>query len=288
MTDADTQPPSLGQPPRERRPLDDARVPGWRIQYLATTGSTNAVAAAAVAAGSEPRLAVVTDHQTAGRGRLDRSWETPAGVALTFSAVVDPDVPDARWPWLPLLAGLAVSAAVRRTTGVEATLKWPNDVLVGDRKLAGILVERLLRRTGRADRPVAVVGIGINVHQSALPLDGATSLALEGSPVDRAHLLEAVLERLTAELAGWRSSGGDPEGGPGNLHASYQQTCATLGREVTAHLPGNRTVTGLAEEVDAMGRLVVRSAAGERTAVGAGDVLHVRPSDPPQNRAGLP
>lgn len=266
MTDAATPDPRRERP-TERRALDDARVPGWRVETLAATGSTNAVAAAR----AEPGLVVVTDHQTAGRGRLDRGWETPAGVALTFSAVVDPGVPDARWPWLPLLTGLAVAAAVRRATGIEATLKWPNDVLVGERKLAGILVERI----DSSSRPVAVIGIGLNVHQTTLPVEPATSLALEGSPVDRADLLEAVLERLAAELADWRAGDGEPT----RLRAAYQRACSTLGRQVSVQLPGDRTLTGLAESVDAQGRLVVRDQAGERIPVGAGDVIHVRPSE---------
>lgn len=259
MTDA-----TIPDPPDERRALDGAQVPGWRLEHLAATGSTNALAAARAEAG----LVVVTDHQTAGRGRLDRGWDTPAGVALTFSAVVDPGVPDARWPWLPLLAGVAVAAAVRRATGIGATLKWPNDVLVGERKLAGILVERV----AAAGRPVAVVGIGINIHQTRPPVEGATSLALEGSPVDRAGLLEAVLERLAAELADWRSAGGDPV----RLRPAYVEACSTLGRRVEVQVPGDVTRTGRAESVDAQGRLVVLGESGERVAVGAGDVVHVR------------
>jgi BirA family biotin operon repressor/biotin-[acetyl-CoA-carboxylase] ligase len=244
--------------------------PPWRVERTATSRSTNADVTARAVAGEPPGLVVVTDHQTAGRGRLDRGWETPAGVALTFSALVDPDVPDARGPWLPLLAGLAVADAVRRTTGVEATLKWPNDVLVGERKLAGILVERI----APAGRPVAVVGIGLNVHQTVLPVAGATSLALEGSAADPADLLHAVLERLAAELSDWRAAAGDPA----RLLPAYTRACSTLGRRVTVHLPGDRTLSGLAESIDAMGRLVVVGEAGERAAVGAGDVVHVRPA----------
>ncbi|MDQ6641429.1 MAG: biotin--[acetyl-CoA-carboxylase] ligase [Actinomycetota bacterium] len=262
MSDAVTPHPS-----RERRPLDDARMPGWRLEFLASAGSTNAVAARR----AEPGLVMVTDHQTAGRGRLDRGWETPAGLALTFSAVVDPGVPDARWPWLPLLAGLAVADAVRRTTGVEATLKWPNDVLVEDRKLAGILVERV----APYGTPVAVIGIGLNVHQAELPVENATSLALEGSPADRADVLEAVLGRLAAELADWRAAGGDPV----RLRAAYEGLCSTIGRAVTVQLPGEQTVSGRADTVDELGRLVVLDAEGERVPVGAGDVVHVRPAD---------
>ncbi len=258
--------PATSHPPREHHSLADVRVRGWQVEYVAATGSTNALAGAR----AEPGLVVVTDHQTAGRGRLDRSWETPAGVALTFSAVVDPGVPDARWPWLPLLTGLVVAAAVRRATGVEATLKWPNDVLVGEQKLAGILVERVAP-TGR---PVAVIGVGVNVHQTALPVAAATSLALLGSPADRADLLEAVLAGLSAELADWRCVAGDPT----RLREEYTRACATIGREVSVLLPGERTLGGRAEEVDAVGRLVVVEGSGERVAVGAGDVIHVRPT----------
>ena len=219
---------------------------------------------------------MVTDHQTAGRGRLDRGWETPAGVALTFSAVIDPELPDAQWPWLPLLAGVAVADAVRRATALVTSLKWPNDVLVGDRKLAGILVERVAGPAG----PVAVVGIGVNVHQTELPVPHATSLALEGATLDRADLLQAVLAGIAGELAGWRSSGGDPTG----LRASYRAQCGTLGRDVRVELPGGGAVEGRAEDVDDQGRLVVRVAGGGTCALSAGDVVHLRVPEPARPR----
>jgi BirA family biotin operon repressor/biotin-[acetyl-CoA-carboxylase] ligase len=255
-------------PPVENRPLSQATAPGWQIEYVDVTGSTNAVASAV----PTPGRVVVTDHQTAGRGRLDRAWETPAGVALTFSAVLDPGQPDARWPWLPLLTGVAVATAVRDATGLDAGLKWPNDVLMGDRKLAGILVERVAGRSG----PVAVVGVGLNVHQRVLPVPGATSLALEGAAVDRAVLLEEVLVRLTRCLRDWSADAG----GPARLLSSYVLLCRTLGREVTVHLPGDRRLVGRAVDVDLQGRLVVEDGGGVRRPVGAGDVVHVRAAGP--------
>ena len=248
----------------DSRALSSVSLPTWDVVYVDATASTNAAAAAEPV----PGRVVVTDHQTAGRGRLDRGWETPAGAALTFSAVVDPELPDAHWPWLPLLAGVAVADAVRRATALVTSLKWPNDVLVGDRKLAGILVERV---TGPAG-PVAIVGVGINVHQTELPVPHATSLTLEGATLDRADLLEAVLAGVAGELAGWRSSGGDPAG----LRASYRAQCGTLGLDVRVELPGGETVEGRAEDVDELGRLVVRGPGGETRALSAGDVVHLR------------
>ncbi|RLV49928.1 biotin--[acetyl-CoA-carboxylase] ligase [Nocardioides mangrovicus] len=238
--------------------LADLAVPGWQVEYLDAVGSTNAVARQRPAG-----TVVVTDHQTAGRGRLDRTWQTPAGVALTSSAVVDPQQPDARWPWLPLLVGLAVAEAIP----VPAGLKWPNDVMVGGRKIAGILVERV---PGTSSGPLAVLGVGLNVHQSELPVPTATSLALEGAARDRGDLLAALLAGYTSRLADWREPGGADR-----LRAAYIARCVTLGRDVEVHLPGERRLAGRAESIDDGGRLVVVTG-GERHPVGAGDVVHVR------------
>jgi BirA family biotin operon repressor/biotin-[acetyl-CoA-carboxylase] ligase len=233
------------------------------VTLLPSAASSNALAAARPA----DRRVVVVDHQTAGRGRLDRAWVTPAGTALTFSAVVDPDLPDARWPLLPLAAGVAVAAAVGRA-GVEASLKWPNDVLVGERKLAGILVERVEPPAGA---PLAVVGIGINtaLTEAELPVGTATSLAIVGAPVGRATLLGWVLAGLDAALADLRT-------GPERFLGGYREACGTLGRVVDVQLPGGSRLRGLAGTVDDTGRLVVQPADGPAVAVGAGDVVHVR------------
>jgi BirA family biotin operon repressor/biotin-[acetyl-CoA-carboxylase] ligase len=215
---------------------------------------------------------LVADHQTAGRGRLDRSWVTPPGSALTFSVLLEPDrVPVARWPWLPLLVGIAVAEGVRRVTDVGCTLKWPNDVLVGDRKLAGILVERVERPSGA----VAVVGVGLNVsqRQDELPVPTATSLVLEGaSTTDRTVVLREVLRALDALFVQWQADSGDASRG---LVDSYVRRCGTLGRAVRVDLPGGASVRGTATGVDTDGRLEVRTADGPRV-LGAGDVVHVR------------
>jgi len=160
----------MSDSPAPRPPIDPAQLvapAGWRIEVEQATPSTNAAVAARARDGEEPGLVLVTEHQTAGRGRLDRVWETPARSSLTFSVLLRPDVPPTSWSWLPLLTGYAVQAALADRLP-DIALKWPNDVLVdgGDtgagRKVAGILVERIDTDHG----PMAVVGVGINVDQS--------------------------------------------------------------------------------------------------------------------------
>ena len=279
-----------------RPPLDRDRLAGaaaWRYEVTEESPSTNVELAARFRAGAGPGLALVTEHQTAGRGRLDRSWLTPARCALTASFLVAADpVPVARWPWLPLLAGVAVVGAVRRccpSLPAEVGLKWPNDVLCAGgprddedpasasgqgRKLAGILLERVEHGPGAA----AVVGVGLNVSQTAaeLPVPTATSLALEGvgSPeeLDRTTLLLALGDELAARVAAWTAVGGEPA----SVRSAYLALCRTVGRRVRVALPAGDTLEGEAVDVDDGGRLVLRTAAGEER-VGAGDVLALRP-----------
>jgi BirA family biotin operon repressor/biotin-[acetyl-CoA-carboxylase] ligase len=259
--------------PAPRPALDPDRIAapdGWRVEVTEATPSTNAVVAERARAGEEEGLVVVTEHQTAGRGRLDRVWETPARTSLTFSVLLRPDLPAQDWTWLPLLTGYAVQAAVADRIP-EVALKWPNDVLVEERKLAGILVERIETPTG----PAAVVGVGINVSQTLdeLPVALATSIELETSErVDRTGLLGQVL----GSLHGLQGLLGDTA----SLRAAYTDVCSTLGREVDVHLPGGpdgvEVRRGEALAVDDRGALVVSTGEGTFT-VGAGDVVHVRP-----------
>jgi BirA family biotin operon repressor/biotin-[acetyl-CoA-carboxylase] ligase len=246
----------------------------WRLEVTAATPSTNAELAARALTGEAPGLVLVTEHQTAGRGRLDRGWTTPDGAALTGSVLVAPGVPVARLPWLPLLTGLAVVDAVRAATGLQTSLKWPNDVLLDedgeDRKVAGLLVE-LVERDGEL---LAVVGCGINVTttRGELPVPTATSLALAGAASPRREdVLVSLLEAFAARLDGWRTAQG------GGLRAAYRETCSTLGRPVRVLLPHGSDVVGTAVDVDDDGRLLVDTG-GEVRALGAGDVVHVRPA----------
>ena len=266
-----------------RPPLDAERLaaadpdllPGLTVEVVEEAASTNALVIDRARSGAAEGLVVAAEHQTAGRGRLDRTWETPPRSGLTFSVLLRPTAPTASWPWLPLLAGYAVDKALK-AAGYEASVKWPNDVLLDGRKVAGILVERVETDAG----PAAVVGIGLNVGMTAeeLPVPEATSLAVAGTarlPTGRRcssrcwHRCGSPTPRgrRAGTLAGMR------------LAESYAAACATIGQQVRVDLPSGEVLTGTASGIDPSGRLLVEhSIDGEagHTAVSAGDVVHVR------------
>ena len=248
----------------------------WRsVDVVAVTGSTNADLLARAIAGQPEGAVLAAEQQNAGRGRLGRSWVSPPRAALTFSVLLRPAaVPRARLGWLPLLAGVAVAAAVRDVAAVDARLKWPNDVLAGPAKLAGILAE--------AAGDAVVIGIGVNVSTGPreLPPPGpgalpATSLRLQGSPhLDRDRLLAGILAGLERRYRTWSGVLGDSE--RSGLRAEYTGLCATLGRRVRVELPGGRLLNGLAAGVDADGRLLVSVPPDADLPVAAGDIVHLR------------
>ena len=254
----------------------------WAIDVVASTGSTNAdlLARAIAAPGSPEGQVLVAEEQTAGRGRLGRTWTSVPGASLTFSVLLRPaSVPPDRRGWLSLLAGVAVASAVRSVTGdrVGAVLKWPNDVLAGDRKLAGILAEQ------SPDGSAVVIGAGLNVATpaGALPVFPvglpATSLLAEGAAVSRETLLLAILGRLADWYGAFRA---DPDPVRTGLLAEYRRLCGTLGQTVRVELPVGRVVTGVATDVDSGGRLLIAGHPGDSpVAVSAGDVVHVRAQD---------
>ncbi|GAA3760503.1 BirA family biotin operon repressor/biotin-[acetyl-CoA-carboxylase] ligase [Spinactinospora alkalitolerans] len=273
----------LDRPPLRRAALERALVrPGgpWReIEVLPELGSTNTELIGRAREGAAEGAVLVTEHQTAGRGRLDRAFHTPARAALTFSVLLRPDVAPSSYGWLPLLMGVAAVRGIGRVAEAAAGLKWPNDVVStaadAERKLAGILSEAASSPDGTA----IVIGMGLNVSQSRaeLPVDTATSLLLEGAPcTDRDPLLRAVLRGFADRYRAWLEHGGDAEAC--GLAAEYREHCTTIGREVRVRLPGERLLEGEAVGVDADGRLTVRTAGGGRTSLSAGDVVHVRPA----------
>ena len=242
----------------------------WKdIVVTSETGSTNVDVADAARAGAPEGTIHTTDLQTAGRGRLDRAWESPAGSGVIVSVLLRPDsVPAARWVWLPLLVGLAVDATVHEC-GVDSGLKWPNDVLVDGRKIAGILLERVDTSLGSA----AIIGVGLNVslRREELPVDTATSLVLEGATeTDRTIVLRAFLRNLEALYRAWSAAGGDPGSG---IRDSYVRRCVTLGTRVRVSLPDGGSLEGQATGIDELGRLLV-----DGQAISAGDITHVRPA----------
>jgi BirA family transcriptional regulator, biotin operon repressor / biotin---[acetyl-CoA-carboxylase] ligase len=267
-----------------RTPLDAAYLrraairPGglWRVlEVTGRTGSTNADLLARARDGAPQGVVLAAEEQVAGRGRMGRTWVTPPRAALMFSLLVRPDgVPPARRGWLPLLTGVAVAEAVTATATVETRLKWPNDVLAGDAKLAGILAE--------ASGGAVVVGVGLNVsaEPAELPPPGpgalpATSLRVAGArTLDREPLLLAILAGFERWYQAWRQAGGDPD--RSGLRAAYTRCSATIGRPVRAELPGGQLLSGRAVGVDSDGRLLVRASSGPEVPVAAGDVVHLR------------
>ena len=271
-----------------REPLDAARLrraalhpdgPWREIEVVPSTGSTNADLLARALRGEPEGVVLAAEEQTAGRGRMGRTWTSPPRAALTFSLLLNPAVPPARRGWLPLLTGVAVAAAVTEETGIRTGLKWPNDVLAGnvlagEGKLAGILAE--------AAGDAVVVGIGLNVSTEPAelprPLPGAlpaTSLRAAGAQApDREELLLAILAGFERWYRPWRQASGDPD--RSGLREEYVRWSATIGRTIRAELPGGQALSGSAAGVDPDGRLLVRVSSGAEVAVAAGDVVHLR------------
>ena len=246
-----------------------------RLESVASTESTNTdlIAAATANAAEWPDFSVlVTAEQTAGRGRSGREWQAPAGSSLFVSVLLRPSaVPATQFSWLPLIAGLAMSNAISGFAGsTRATVKWPNDVLIADKKVCGVLSELL------GDLSGVVVGAGVNVFQSQeqLPVPTATSLALESIGVGLLDdLLAAFLKNLKRNYEEFIALAGELSGS--DLHAAINAACSSIDRDVRVVLPGDQEFFGRAIEIDSLGRLVVQNHA-ETRAVSVGDIVHLR------------
>lgn len=242
-------------------------------EWHATLGSTNDECLALAARGAPEGSVVVADRQTAGRGRQGRPWVSPPGMGLYASLLLRPPREACELTLLPLLAGVAAAEALRAVAGCEAVLKWPNDVLVGGKKVAGILAEAEFSAADGAADAVVVLGLGVNVTTpaSALPrrtLYPATSLLMEtGRSVDRAMLLAEWRARVAHWYGLWR--GGDTA----TLRARWGELDALRGQAVQVAGAGGVDVRGVGEGVDESGALLVRGADGALTPVVAGDVL---------------
>ena len=267
------------------------------VRHVAETGSTNAdlVAGAAVASGGSVVMpdgsVLVADHQTAGRGRLDRRWDAPPAANLLFSVLLRPTWDPDRHPLVTTTLAVATVDALG-THGVRAAVKWPNDVLLvggtASGKVAGILAELVAGGPAGGGGPsvggsggtfgagsvAIVVGMGVNVGWPALSDDappGATSLAAAGHRVDRAELLESVLARFEARLTDLEA----PDG-PERLRRAHLERSATVGGEVRVDMPDG-PITGTAVDLALDGSLLVDSGDGP-VAFRAGDVVHLRPA----------
>ncbi len=247
------------------------------LDVVDTTGSTNADLLTAAEDGAADRTVLVAEQQTAGRGRRSRTWASPAGSGVYLSVLVRPTtVPAAQLGTLSLVTGLALIHAARETAGIDAVLKWPNDLLVGtDRaKAAGILSEV---GPGQA----TVVGVGINV--TALPAGAepgpgglrAGSFADAGATVtDRTEITASFLRAFAELEALWRLSDGDIV--RSGVLTGYREACGTLGQRVRAELPDGAGLTGVAVDIDPEGQLLIKLDDGTPKAVSAADVVHLK------------
>jgi BirA family biotin operon repressor/biotin-[acetyl-CoA-carboxylase] ligase len=260
-----TSPPPL-------RPRAPSQQLGGPILHLDVTGSTNDRARALASAGAPSGTVVIAEEQTAGRGRQGRSWVAPRGLALTLSIVFTPDggLIAGALELLPLAVPLAVCESCESVASVGCGIKWPNDVWVAQRKLAGILIE------SRPRDGWAVIGIGVNVDASESDLapelrGSATSLRIEAGdtqgrhPIGRERVLDSLLERVGARTAQIE------EKRRGDLLASYRERDVLRGRQIE-WAAGSRRLAGEAQGIDARGNLVVFTDTGERLSLDAGEV----------------
>ncbi len=245
------------------------RVIGRELRYLAETDSTNRQAVAAAEAGAAEGLVIVAEEQSAGRGRLGRTWVSPPGVNLYLSVLLRPPLPPYGAPQLTFLSALAVARAIEALSGLQPTLKWPNDVLIDGAKVAGLLNEM----SAESDQiRYVVLGIGVNLNMTAdqFPADlraPATSLLLAGGrPVSRAAFCRELLEQLDALYDEFLRRG------PAPVMAAWEARCDLVGRAVVVDGRGAPPLRGVVAGIAADGALLLTLADGSTERVLAGDV----------------
>ena len=242
------------------RSQDLPRRSEWVVHRVAETDSTNRLLAELAAEGAPERTVVMADHQTAGKGKYERRWHSMPGKGLCASILLRPDRPVEELASVTLVIAVAVMAAIRHATGIPATVKWPNDILVNGRKLCGILCELVLTPEGEVSHIIAGIGLNENLafEDFPHPLDEtATSLAIEcGHPVDRAASLANLLDELALWLGRWEREGFFP------IRDAWVRHSCTLGRRVTLHAPG-ATHSGVAIGLGNDGSLSIRDDRGE-------------------------
>ena len=232
----------------------------WIVHHVTETDSTNRLLAELAAEGATERTVVMADHQTAGKGKYDRGWHSMPGMGLCASILLRPNRPVEELASVTLVIAVAVMAAIRHATGIPATVKWPNDILVNGRKLCGILCELVLTPEGEFSHIIAGIGLNENLTFEDLPhpLDQiATSLTIEsGLPVDRAASLANLLDELALWLGRWEREGFFP------IRDAWIRHSCTLGRRVTLDAPG-ATHNGIAIGLGSDGSLSIRDDRGE-------------------------
>ncbi|MEY4102458.1 MAG: hypothetical protein RIR88_592 [Actinomycetota bacterium] len=265
-------------------PLSTLLTP--RLLWMHEVGSTNTELVQHLSgadSASWPHLSVIaSDNQTRGKGRLGRDWSAPAGASLAISVAIRPATPSGRplqpeaLGWLGLLAGLAMARACTAVlpAGVSAKVKWPNDVLIGQRKVCGVLSELVMTAQG----PAVVVGAGVNLAlvEDQLPVPTATSLKLEGA---EDHTVDAILAAYLTEFSRivgvFLAAEGDAVSS--GLRDDVQHECDTVGRSVRVEMPSGEHLIGTATRITESGAIEVNLSDGMTTVeVAAGDVTHLR------------
>ncbi len=261
--------------PLEIGPLLNTHDVGRTLHYRDTLPSTNEFAFRLASEGAFHGEVVIAEQQTAGKGRRGRSWVSPAGVNLYCSTVLRPDLPPQRAAEMTLTAAVALAETIREA-GVDASIKWPNDVMVAGKKVAGILTE-LSAEPDRVHFVILGIGVNLNVKQKDLPdelRDIATSLfEARGQPVPRALFTAALLTRLEEWLDRHSDEGFAP------VRAAWKKLSGTIGQEVLVK-GESKEVRGVAVDIDESGALLVRTEGGKVERVMAGDVEQLRPKQP--------
>jgi len=246
-----------------RAPLDSQAINAnltqyWRVSVVELTASTQSDLIELVTQGrAQAGDVIVADYQSSGRGRLTRSFEAPPGSALLFSFYIKPSRARSDWGWIPLMAGVSVAQSL---SGVKARVKWPNDILINEKKISGLIAQVV--------NDGIVIGIGINVGMqvSEIPVPQATSLAIEGVlNISRNELLANLLATFENNFSKW-------DQGSDEIWPVYQGMSATLGQSVEVHYPDGRVEGGTAVSVSASGELVL----ADGVHVLAADIIHLR------------
>jgi BirA family biotin operon repressor/biotin-[acetyl-CoA-carboxylase] ligase len=247
--------------------LNSARI-GRRLVCYRETGSTNDDAFKLAEEGAEEGTVVVAEAQRRGKGRLGRRWESPAGLNLYCSVILRPPILPVRAAQLTFLSVVATARAIEAVTSLSPSIKWPNDLLLGGKKVAGLLNE-MSAETEKVNFIVLGIGVNINMDRDQFPDDlrhPATSLFLEaGKPVRRLDLARALLEALDALYDSYLRKGYGP------VREEWLARCAFLGRRISVSFQDNE-MQGTAEGIDEEGALLVRAPDGRLERVLAGDV----------------
>lgn len=245
---------------------------GKKIFFYETIGSTNTIAAELAEKGEAEGTVVIADSQEKGKGRRGRHWVSPPSVNIYISILLRPDVEPKDATLITIMAAIGCTVALRRITGLDVTIKWPNDLMVSDKKLGGILTEMRIARK-RIKYAITGIGINVNMDSDALPdviKDVATSLKMETGML---HSRPEIIIEILNEIDHWYRI--LKEKRKRELLSQWKELTSMLGRKVKIIL-GKETLTGLAESIDGEGMLIVKLPSGASRVIRDGDLTFLR------------